>query len=137
MKPGTKRLTGSELLRVYRLLFARFGPQHWWPAKTPFEVMVGAILTQNASWQNVERAIVNLEQQDALEPNAISHLSRSQLQRLIKPSGFFRVKAKRLKSFIEFLLQNYKGQHCSDAQATDVGPSLRTARRARHRTRDR
>jgi endonuclease III related protein len=98
-----------DLTAIYDSLLAAYGPQHWWPASTPFEVMVGAILTQNAAWSNVERAIANLKRARKLNPRAILALSVRELQRLIKPSGFFRVKAKRLRSFVDYFVTRYQG----------------------------
>lgn len=98
-----------DLTIIYRKLYAAFGPQHWWPASSPFEVMVGAILTQNAAWPNVERAIANLKRARKLSPGAILALTGRELQRLIKPSGFFRVKAKRLRSFVDYFVTRYQG----------------------------
>jgi endonuclease-3 related protein len=97
------------LTTIYKLLFAAFGPQHWWPAASPFEVMTGAVLTQNAAWPNVERAIANLKRARKLGPKAILALSDRELQRLLKPSGFFRVKAKRLRSFVVYFVGHYQG----------------------------
>jgi endonuclease-3 related protein len=98
-----------SLSSIYKLLHAALGPQHWWPASTPFEVMTGAILTQNAAWPNVERAIANLKRARKLSPKAILALSDRELQRLLKPSGFFRVKAKRLRSFVDYFVTQYQG----------------------------
>jgi endonuclease-3 related protein len=95
------------LLNVYHQLFYRYGPQHWWPAKTPFEVIVGAILTQSATWSNVEKAIVNLEEAGALSPRAIRRLSQSELARFIRPTVYYNAKAFKLKSFVHWLGQNY------------------------------
>ncbi len=75
----------------------------WWPARTPFEVIVGAILTQNTAWQNVEKAIANLRREHLLTPRAIENVSRQRLARLVRPSGYFRQKAKKLKAFVRFL----------------------------------
>jgi endonuclease-3 related protein len=94
---------------VYRRLFAAFGPQHWWPGESPFEVMVGAVLTQNTSWQNVERAIRNLREADLLEPRALYAVPPAELEELIRPAGYFRVKARRLRSLLEFLVERYGG----------------------------
>jgi len=107
MKPASRPQT--DLPTIYRRLLAAFGPQHWWPADTPFEVMVGAILTQNAAWPNVERAITNLKRSRKLDPKSIRALSDAELQRLIRPSGFFRVKAKRLRSFVDYFVSRYQG----------------------------
>jgi endonuclease III related protein len=93
----------------YNSLLTAFGPQHWWPAKTQFEVIVGAILTQNTSWTNVERAISNLRRASLLTPAAIQRASPQQLGRLIQPSGYFRQKARKLKAFCAFLRAEYRG----------------------------
>jgi len=89
---------------------ARFGHQHWWPGETPFEVCVGAILTQNTSWSNVERAIANLKIARVLEPRALFALPEKQLAALIRPAGYFNVKAKRLRSFLRVLVEDYRGE---------------------------
>lgn len=94
------------LLQIYRQLFRHFGPQHWWPAKTPFEMAVGAILTQHTSWQNVERAIQRLKAAHVLRPEAIGRLSLRRLAQLIRPSGYFTVKARRLAAFVRMLRQH-------------------------------
>jgi len=91
------------LTRVYRALLRRFGPQRWWPAKTPFEVCVGAVLTQNTSWQNVASAISNIRRAGALSLGRLSEMPEGELADLIRPSGYFRLKAKRLKHLLEFL----------------------------------
>jgi endonuclease III related protein len=97
------------LTEVYRRLFEAFGPQHWWPGESPFEVIVGAILTQNTSWQNVERAIHNLREADLLEPHALYAVPVKELEELIHPAGYFRVKARRLHSLLTFLVERYGG----------------------------
>ncbi|WP_038056572.1 endonuclease III domain-containing protein [Thermodesulfobacterium hydrogeniphilum] len=100
----------SKILEeIYNRLFRHFGPQGWWPAKTPFEVCVGAILTQNASWKNVEKAINNLKEKNLLDPFKLYELPLNILANIIKPSGFYNIKAKRLKEFIKFLVENYEG----------------------------
>lgn len=93
----------------YNTLFTYFGPQRWWPSKTPFEVIVGAILTQNTSWTNVEKAIANLRGASLLSPAAIEKVSLKKLERLVRPSGYFRQKAKKLKAFCHFLRAEYRG----------------------------
>jgi endonuclease III related protein len=85
---------------IYKKLLKHFGPQSWWPADSPFEVIVGAILTQNTNWKNVEKAIDNLKLSRALRSSSLLKLSNQKLEKLIKPSGFYRQKAKRLKGFI-------------------------------------
>ena len=97
------------LTDVYRRLFDGFGPQHWWPGDSGFEMMLGAMLTQNTSWQNVERAIANLRQADLLEPHALYDVPVEELEELIRPAGYFRVKARRLRSLLEFFLTRYEG----------------------------
>ena len=93
----------------YNSLFTAFGPQHWWPGDTQFEVIVGAILTQNTSWTNVERAIANLRVARLLSPRAIEQVPLRRLQGLIRPSGYFRQKARKLKAFSHFLRIEYGG----------------------------
>jgi endonuclease-3 related protein len=97
------------LYSIYKKLYRAFGPQHWWPGDTPFEIAVGAILTQNTNWTNVEKAIQNLKRKNALSARALHKIPLRELAELIRPSGYFNIKAKRLKSFIEFLMNNYNG----------------------------
>ncbi len=97
------------LNEMYIRMYKALGPQGWWPGDTPFEVCVGAILTQNTNWQNVERAIENLKKQNLLTPQALYELPVNILAELIRPAGYFRVKAKRLKSFINFLIEKFDG----------------------------
>ena len=99
----------EEIRKFYRTLYRAWGPQHWWPAETPFEVIVGAYLTQNTSWTNVERAMENLRRARVLSVEGIRTLNLARLERLIQPSGYFRQKAKRLKTFISFLDDRYEG----------------------------
>ena len=94
---------------VFDLLFAAYGPQHWWPGDTPFEVIVGAILTQNTNWTNVEKAISKLKQEGCLSPDRLQEIKQEDLAELIRPSGYFNIKAKRLKSFIDFLFGSFNG----------------------------
>ncbi len=98
-----------NLLDIYSRLESHFGPQHWWPADTPFEVIVGAILTQNTSWKNVERAIANLKKEGVLNPEGIYRIPVERLETLLVPSGFYKIKTKRLKHFIDFLFEKYDG----------------------------
>jgi endonuclease-3 related protein len=93
----------------FNSLFTALGPQHWWPGKTPFEVIVGAILTQSASWSNVEIALGNLRREGLLRPAAIEEVNLRRLQNLIRSSGYWRQKARALKSFVRFLRQDYGG----------------------------
>ncbi len=99
----------SVLLPVYDKLLKAFGPQHWWPGQSPFEVMVGAVLTQNTNWQNVEKAIANLCQADLLEPHALYNVPIEELEELLRPAGYFRVKARRLRNLLEYIVKRYHG----------------------------
>lgn len=125
--PASPRSQARVLARLYRVLLAAFGPQHWWPAppgrEAPLEVMVGAVLTQNTNWRNVERALANLRAAGVLAPEALSRLSEGELARLVQPSGFYRVKARRLKALLDWLMASAGG---------DLG-RLRRRRRSRLR----
>jgi endonuclease-3 related protein len=98
---------GPALLNIYRRLLAHFGPQHWWPAEEPFEVIVGAILTQSAAWGNVEKAVANLRVAKALSPRTLRHFSLSKLAKLVHPCGYYNAKALKLKSFAFWLGNHY------------------------------
>lgn len=98
-----------KLYLIYQKLYAYFGPQYWWPASSPFEVMVGAILTQNTNWGNVEKAINNLKKNKLLSQDALFRLSHKRLASLIRPAGYYNIKAKRLKEFLTFLFKVYQG----------------------------
>ncbi|MGH9678824.1 MAG: endonuclease III domain-containing protein [Candidatus Acidiferrales bacterium] len=102
-------LPSSVLMRYYEAMSDSLGPMRWWPARTPFEVIVGAILTQSTAWGNVERAIRNLRRERLLTPSAILKVPSSRLASLVRPSGYFRQKAKKLKSFANFLQSEYGG----------------------------
>ncbi|MDI6761797.1 MAG: endonuclease III domain-containing protein [Thermodesulfobacteriota bacterium] len=97
------------LMKIYKGLYDAYGPRHWWPGETPFEVMVGAILTQNTSWKNVEKAIGRLKENGLLSSTKIRRLRRNQLASLIRSSGYYRIKAERLKAFVNFLFEHYDG----------------------------
>jgi len=94
---------------IYDALFSHFGSQHWWPGDSAFEVAIGAILTQNTNWGNVEKAIANIKAKKALSPKSLHNMSHSELASLIRPAGYFNVKAKRLKAFLNFLCNDYRG----------------------------
>ncbi len=99
-----------EILRsYYETMFSRLGPRHWWPARSAFEVIVGAILTQNTSWSNVERAIANLRREKLLALRSLERTRTSRLAKLIRSSGYFRQKARKLKSLVRFLRKEYGG----------------------------
>ena len=95
--------TGEMIREVYRRLHKRYGPQNWWPGDTPFEVIVGAILTQSVAWSNVEKALTNLRVAGVLSPQGLRDVSLENLAALLRPSGYFNVKAKRLKAVIDHL----------------------------------
>ncbi len=95
--------TAAQLRSIFDALYGAYGPQHWWPASDTFEMMVGAILTQSAAWGNVERAIANLKAAGALSPSALRALSPEELAHLVRPSGYFNAKARKLKALAEHL----------------------------------
>jgi len=99
--------TSQTLQNIYHQLMARYGPQHWWPAQEPLEVIVGAILTQSAAWGNVEKTIANLKAAKALSLKALRQLSLSEVARLIRPCGYYNAKALKLKSFAHWLGEYY------------------------------
>lgn len=95
------------LLEIYNQLLEHFGKQDWWPGESRFEVIVGAILTQQTTWNNVEKAIKNLKGEDLLKPKKLFQLKKQKLENLIRPCGFFRVKTKRLRNFLKFFIDYY------------------------------
>lgn len=102
-------MTRKALLDVYRRLHKHFGPQQWWPGTSRFEIIVGAILTQNTAWGNVERALANLKRERLLNPARMYHTRTTKLARLIRSSGFYEQKAIKLKAFLNFLFSHYRG----------------------------
>ncbi len=100
----------NRLIRIYDRLYFHFGPQNWWPGETPFEVAVGAILTQNTNWGNVEKAIMNLKKEKMLNARALNKLPAERLSFLVRPAGYFNIKAMRLKHFVSFLVEDYGGR---------------------------
>jgi endonuclease-3 related protein len=115
-KPGAS--VKNELMQIFDRLAAHFGPLHWWPAETPFEVVVGAILTQNTAWTNVELAIAGLKAAGVLRPEGLRELARDRLEELIRPAGFFRQKARRLQLFVAHLFARCGG----DLRSLLAGP---------------
>jgi endonuclease-3 related protein len=99
--------TKEILYSIYQCLYDSYGPQHWWPAEDPFEVMVGAILTQNTNWKNVEKAINNLKEAKLLDPYKIQKMKSQKLASLIRPAGYFNIKAERLKAFVQYFISHY------------------------------
>ncbi len=108
MSPAHKEKE-QEVRRYYRALYRAWGAQHWWPAETRFEVIAGAYLTQNTAWNNVELALASLRAANVLSVEGIRSVSQGRLERLIRPSGYFRQKARRLKTFVSFLDKTYGG----------------------------
>jgi endonuclease-3 related protein len=105
----TRKEKEDEIRQYYRTLYQAWGAQHWWPAETRFEVIVGAYLTQNTAWTNVELALANLRAGNRLSIEGVRSARLRTLERLIRPSGYFRQKAARLKTFVAFLDKNYSG----------------------------
>jgi endonuclease-3 related protein len=103
-------MLAEQLKEIYDLLYKRFGPQDWWPGDTPFEVIVGAILTQNTNWTNVEKAITNIKNAGLLTPEKLHHIDIKRIAELIRPAGYFNIKAKRLKNFLDWFFENYDGK---------------------------
>jgi endonuclease-3 related protein len=102
-----KQTITLALMEVYRKMLGHFGPLNWWPAQTPFEVCIGAILTQNTAWSNVEKAILNLKSAECLSPQGIKTVDLQKLATLIRPSGYYNQKAKKLKHFVRFFAAEY------------------------------
>ena len=109
----------EKLLELFWTLYNHFGPQDWWPGETQLEIAIGAILTQNTNWQNVEKAITNLKQHGLLEIKAILEIPVNNLAQLIRPSGYYNIKAKRLKHFLEFI-ENEFGSDMEGMQQLDT-----------------
>ena len=99
----------ATLQQLYDQLLSAFGPQDWWPGDSPLEVMVGAVLVQNTAWKNVEKAIDNLREEGLLSAHELHKLSQPELEELIRPAGYYRLKAKRLRNLIDFLFAEYDG----------------------------
>ncbi len=97
------------LHEVYEKLLAAFGPQRWWPGDTPFEIIVGAVLVQNTAWRNVERAIENLRDAGLMEPTKLYAVAEPELAELIRPAGYYQVKARRLRNLLKLIVERYDG----------------------------
>ena len=129
--------TSDQLIGMYRTLDRSFGPLRWWPADTPFEVAVGAILTQNTNWANVQKAIGRIKANGAMSPEALYGLEDEALWELIRPSGYFRVKGRRLKAFLAVLCGDFAGdlERCSAGtftmRAEGCSPSPGSGRKPR------
>lgn len=105
----SKRSFSKYSLKIYKILYKSFGPQHWWPGDTPFEIMIGAILTQNTNWRNVSKAIDNIKESGFLNSKKLLK-HRKVIPKLIRPSGFYKLKSKRLIAFLEYFVRNYHGE---------------------------
>jgi endonuclease-3 related protein len=101
--------TREKLLAIFDTLHTAFGPRHWWPGDSPLEVMVGAILTQNTSWRNVERAIANMKKWRVLDMEVLFRIGEEDLAEIIRPAGFYRIKSRRLKAFIADFQERFDG----------------------------
>jgi len=97
----------QNLMGLYSRLFQFFGPQKWWPGETPFEVAVGAILTQNTGWRGAEKAVASLKEADLLAPRKMAALPEGRLAALIRPAGYFNLKSRRLKNFVRYLGEHH------------------------------
>ena len=97
----------SDLYAIYERLLDAFGPQNWWPGETPLEVMVGAVLVQNTNWKNVERAIDNLREADLISLEALNEIDHEELAELVRSAGYYRLKAKRLKNLIDYVVEQH------------------------------
>ena len=114
----------DRLLAVYDILLSTYGPQHWWPGDSAFEIMVGAVLTQATAWTNVEKAISNLRSADALTPDAIRALRQAELAKLIYPSGYYNAKARKLRALAQYVGDRFSDN--LDAMAREDMASLRS-----------
>jgi endonuclease-3 related protein len=103
-------IVGQKLEQIFELLFERFGPQHWWPGETKDEIITGAILTQNTNWQNVEKAVLNLKKASLMSLDKLYSLRQEQLAELIRPAGYYNIKAKRLAAFLKWLFEQHNGR---------------------------
>jgi endonuclease-3 related protein len=113
----------SHFVDAYERMLAAFGPQRWWPGDSPFEIIVGAVLVQNTAWRNVERAIDNLREAGVMEPHALYELSPEELAELVRPAGYYQLKAKRLRNLLRFIVEEYDGS--LDAMFRTSLPTLR------------
>jgi len=111
-------------MEMFDLLLDYYGPRNWWPAETALEMMVGAILTQNTNWKNVEKAIENLKEKNLISLDALCSVSTAELAQEIRPAGYYNIKARRLKNLINFIVNHYHGD-----LDTLLGDETRTLRR--------
>ncbi len=102
-------MTETKLMEIYELLYDHYGPQHWWPGQSREEIIIGAILTQNTNWKNVEKAIANLKNANCLSIRQLHAIAIEALAELIRPAGYYNIKARRIKNFLDWLFNNYDG----------------------------
>jgi endonuclease-3 related protein len=102
-------MSRQKLMDIYERLYRHYGPQGWWPGQTPFETIIGAILTQNTNWNNVERALENLRTKAGLTPERLHRMTVEEIALLIRPAGYFNLKARRLKCFLDWLFETHDG----------------------------
>ena len=100
---------GAKLAEIYRRLYSRYGPQHWWPGESGLEMILGAILTQATAWSNVEKALGNLKAAGLVSTGALMDIPEDTLASLIRPSGFFKAKARKVKAFVDHLWHKHGG----------------------------
>ena len=120
-RPGRAEGAGPLLEEVYRRLFRRYGPQGWWPGEGPLDVIIGAILTQSAAWTNVEKALARLKEADCWSLQAIHRMPVDELAAIIRPSGYFNAKARKLKAFARRVVEDYGGS-LDDFLRKDLAP---------------
>ena len=102
-------MTKTSLMEIYNLLYDHYGPQHWWPGQSREEIIMGAILTQNTNWKNVEKAITNLKNANCMSIGQLHAIAPEALAELIRPAGYYNIKARRVKNFLDWLFDNYDG----------------------------
>lgn len=112
---------GRKLMEMVRLLWKRFGPQYWWPAETPLEVIIGAVLTQNTNWKNVEKAMENLRGKGLLSLDILYSMEAAALAQEIQPAGYYNVKAKRLKNLVDYIFDRFEGDLSAFLEAGTPG----------------
>ena len=112
---------------IYRVLLDNLGPQGWWPGDSPLEVMVGAVLVQNTAWANVERAIENLKDAGALDAQRLAAMSAEELEPLLRPAGYFRVKSRRLQNLMRWLADRAEQERVIFERMSSLQAVTRTA----------
>lgn len=121
---------GALLQEMYQKLWDEFGPQGWWPGETPFEVILGAILTQNTNWRNVAQALGELKREGLLNPQALREMPEEELARWIRPAGYFNIKARRVKNFLDFFAHRFHDslEEMAQVELRSLRPALLTVK---------